>query len=256
MKRVSQRWNLPVSNRRAALLLLVTASLLLTPWAASAQTVQQRLDVVSAHMKQFKALSARLSASDKNKLSSSAQHLLRTAAQWDEMQQILSRSGTTLNTPLNGKPFHPQPGQLSSRQVSDPSTDLSFSRMAGFTQSETSTAWCGHNVVVAYNDSGSFLETFPIPGIGLSFNGYSLSTDGGQTFTDQGYLNPGPSLFNFLVDLPGAHGWRLRLEVDRWRKDVRRSRPGGEQGLFQPLHRQALDGRRSFELKQALRHVH
>jgi hypothetical protein len=114
------------------------------------------------------------------------------------MQQILSKNGTTLNNPLNGKPFHPQPGQLSSRQVSDPSTDVMFSRMAGFTQSETSTAWCGHNVVVAYNDSGSFLETFPIPGIGLSFNGFSLSTDGGQTFTDEGFLNPGPNLFNFL----------------------------------------------------------
>src|SRR6266849_3602265 len=163
MERVSKRWTLPRSNRRAALLLLVTAGLLLTPWAASAQTVQQRLDAVSAHMKHFQDLSARLSASEKNKLSSSAQHLLRTAAQWDELQQVLSRNGTTLNAPLNGQRFHPQPGPLSSRQVSDPSTDLSFSRMAGFTQSETSTAWCGNNVVVAYNDSGSFLETFPIP---------------------------------------------------------------------------------------------
>jgi hypothetical protein len=204
MERVCQRWNLPVSSPRAALLLLVTVSLLLTPWAASAQTVQQRLDAVSAHMKQFQDLSARLPDSAKAKLSSSAQHLLRAAARWDELQQVLSRSGTTLNTSLNGQPFHPQPGPLTSRQVSDPSTDLIFSRMAGFTQSETSTAWCGRNVVVAYNDSGSFLETFPIPGIGLSFNGYSLSTDGGRTFTDQGFLNPGPNLSNFLEGDPVA----------------------------------------------------
>jgi len=53
-------------------------------------------------------------------------------------------------------------------------------------------------VVVAYNDSGSLLETFPQPGIGLSFNGYSRSTDGGRTFIDQGYLNPGPNISNFL----------------------------------------------------------
>jgi hypothetical protein len=204
MKRVFQRWNLPVCNRRAALLLLVTVSLLLTPWAASAQTLQQRLDVVSAHMKHFQDLSARLSASDKNKLSSSAQHLLYTAAHWDEMQQMLSRNPAALNTPVNGQPFHPQPGPLSSRQVSDPSTDVSFSRMAGFTQSETSTAWCGHNVVVAYNDSGSFFESLPIPTIGLSFNGYSLSTDGGQTFTDEGFLNPGSNLVNFLEGDPVA----------------------------------------------------
>lgn len=44
--------------------------------------------------------------------------------------------------------------------VSDPSTDVALSRLAGFVQSETSTAWCGGTVVVAYNDSGSFLETF------------------------------------------------------------------------------------------------
>jgi len=52
--------------------------------------------------------------------------------------------------------------------------------------------------VVAYNDSGSFLETFSQPAIGLSFNGYSRSTDAGRTFIDQGYLNPGPNIFNFL----------------------------------------------------------
>jgi hypothetical protein len=203
MKRVSQRWKLPGSNRRAALLLLVTASLLLTPWAASAQTVQQRLDAVSGHMKRLQDFSARLPTSAKEKLSSSAQHLLRAAARWDEMQQLLSRNGTILNTPLNGQPFHPQPGPMSSRQVSDPSTDL-FSRMAGCTQSETSTAWCGHNVVVAYNDSGSLLESFPVPGIGLSFNGYSQSSNGGRSFTDQGYLNPGPNLANFLGGDPVA----------------------------------------------------
>jgi hypothetical protein len=74
--------------------------------------------------------------------------------------------------------------------------------MAGFVQSETSTAWCGRSVVVAYNDSGSFLETSSQPRIGMSFNGYSRSTDGGRTFIDQGYLNPGPNVFNLLVGDP------------------------------------------------------
>lgn len=204
MRSVFLRWSLRSSACRAALLLLVTASLLLTPGVVSAQTLQQRVDAISAHMKQLQDFSAKLPVDARAKLSAGAQHLLRTAAHFDELQQTLSRSGATLNTPLNGQPFHPQPGTLSSRQVSDPGTDLSFSRMAGFTQSETSTAWCGDNVVVAYNDSGSFLETFPIPGIGLSFNGYSLSTDGGRSFTDQGFLNPGPSLFNFLGGDPVA----------------------------------------------------
>jgi hypothetical protein len=198
MKRISSSWRRAAALRRGALLPVFIASLLLGAGAASAQTLQQRLDATSAHMKRFQELSARLSASQKGKLSSSAQHLLRAAAQWDEMQQTITRSAASLNAPLKGKPFNPKSGPLQNGAVSDPSTDLLISRMAGFTQSETSTAWCGRNVVVAYNDSGSFLETFPIPLIGLSFNGYSRSTDGGHSFTDLGFLNPGPSLFNFL----------------------------------------------------------
>jgi hypothetical protein len=190
--------------RSAAHLFALIASLLMVAGAVLAETVQQRLDAVSARMKQFQNVSAHLPAAEQSKLSSGAQHLLRTAARWDELQPLLTRSGATLGASLNGRPFVPQPGTLTSRQVSDPSTDVSLSRMAGFTQSETSTAWCGHNVLVAYNDSGSFLETLPIPGIGVSFNGYSVSSDGGRTFTDQGYLNPGANVFNFLGGDPVA----------------------------------------------------
>jgi hypothetical protein len=74
--------------------------------------------------------------------------------------------------------------------------------MAGFVQSETSTAWCGRNVVVAYNDSGSLIESFFTPAIGLSFSGYSLSTDAGRSFTDLGFLNPGRNRSNFLAGAP------------------------------------------------------
>jgi hypothetical protein len=192
MRRVFLRWP------------LIAASLLLIPWAASAQTVQQRLDAVSSHMKQLQDFAARLPADARAKLSAGAQHQLRMAADWDRIAPPLTRPSNILNSPLNGQPFHPHSGSLPSGAVSDPGTDLLFSRMAGFTQSETSTAWCGENVVVAYNDSGSFLETFPIPGIGLSFNGYSRSTDSGRSFTDQGFLPPGPDLSNFLGGDPVA----------------------------------------------------
>ena len=80
------------------------------------------------------------------------------------------------------------------RGVSDPSTDFDSSRLGEFTQNETSTAWCGDVVVVGFNDSGSFGETLPMPGIGLSFNGRARSTNRGRTFTDLGFLNPGPSV--------------------------------------------------------------
>ena len=176
------------------------ASLLVVPWSAVAQSVQQRLDATSAHLKQFHDWSAKLPASAQGKLSSSAQHLLRLAQQWDQIEPQLARSAATLSSPLNGKPFAPG-GLLPPGAVSDPSTDLAFSRLAGFVQSETSTAWCGNTVLVGYNDSGSYFETFFLPR-GLSFNGYSRSTDGGATFTDLGYLNPGPNFTGFLEGDP------------------------------------------------------
>jgi hypothetical protein len=173
------------------------AIVLLIAGAASAQTtMRERLDATSAHMKRLQSISARLPADAQDKLSAGAQHLLHMAQQWDQIEQAVSRAGVTAQ--LTATPFRSQSGGLDSSQVSDPSTDLKFSRMGGFTQSETSTAWCGRNVVVAFNDSGSFMETFPIPHIGLSFSGYSLSTDGGRSFTDRGYLNPGPSIDNFI----------------------------------------------------------
>jgi hypothetical protein len=147
-------------------------------------------------LKQLQKLAAKLPSGKRAAFSSSAQHLLRVAGEWDTIQPQLARSAAA----LKGKPFSPA-GVLSPGAVSDPSVDVSFSRLAGFVQSETSTAWCGRNVVVAYNDSGSFFETFPLP-IGLSFNGYSRSTDGGHTFVDQGFLNAGANITNFLEGDP------------------------------------------------------
>jgi hypothetical protein len=202
MKRISSQSE-HRATVRGALLAVSVAGLLLGTASARAQTVQQRLDATSANMKRLQNLVAKLPATQKNKLSSGAQHMLYVAEHWDETTTVLAPRGAVLSAPLIGQPFNPS-GPLPHGAVSDPGTDLIFSRMAGFTQSETSTAWCGRNIVVAYNDSGSFLETFPIPAIGLSFNGYSLSTDGGRSFTDQGFLNPGPSILNFLGGDPVA----------------------------------------------------
>jgi hypothetical protein len=90
--------------------------------------------------------------------------------------------------------------------VSDPSSDLDYSSFGGFTQSETSVARCGNNVVVGFNDSGSVFETpyfFSGTG-GQSFGGYSYSSDGGTTFTDGGPTNPGLTNGNFLGGDPGV----------------------------------------------------
>src|SRR5262249_282127 len=77
-----------------------------------------------------------------------------------------------------------------------------FSLMAGFTQSETSTAWCGNHVVVGFNDSGSFFESLLFGPGGASFSGASISTNKGASFHDIGYINPGTDFTNLLAGDP------------------------------------------------------
>ncbi len=86
--------------------------------------------------------------------------------------------------------------------VSDSSTDLDLSGLAGFTQSETSTAWCGDSVVVGFNDSGSFLQTLVYGTGGVSFSGVAVSTNRGATFKDLGAVPPGPNVDSFLEGDP------------------------------------------------------
>ena len=84
--------------------------------------------------------------------------------------------------------------------VNDRSTDLDASAYAFFTQSETSTARCGNQVVVGFNDSGSLLETAFFNG-GSSFSGAAVSSDG-RTFRDIGFTNPGPNFTDLVVGDP------------------------------------------------------
>src|SRR6266404_1600791 len=77
-------------------------------------------------------------------------------------------------------PTDPPPANV---LVNDPALDLT----ARDTQSETSLVLgSGPNIVVGYNDSGSF-------GAANHFTGYSLSTDAGATFIDKGTLPVSPN---------------------------------------------------------------
>jgi hypothetical protein len=79
-------------------------------------------------------------------------------------------------------------------RVSNPALDFVNSVTTGFTQSETSSAWCGNTIVAGYNDSGAYLRTAGANFLGAwSFSSASYSNDGGRTFVDIGFLNPGPT---------------------------------------------------------------
>jgi hypothetical protein len=79
--------------------------------------------------------------------------------------------------------------------VNDPSFDYDSTRLTGFTQSETSSAWCGNNIVVGFNDSAAFTHT-AIDGQAeaISLSGVAVSHDRGSTFVGLPFLNPGPAV--------------------------------------------------------------
>jgi hypothetical protein len=88
-------------------------------------------------------------------------------------------------------------------RVSDPRLDFGNSVMSSFTQSETASAWCGNTVVVGYNDSGAFARTAGVNFLNAwSFSSVSYSRDGGASFTEAGYINPGSNPVNFLAGDP------------------------------------------------------
>lgn len=91
-------------------------------------------------------------------------------------------------------------GQRSTRStfpvmVNNPNFDYDSTRFTGFTQSETSSAWCGNSVVVGFNDSAAFTHT-AVDGqaAAISLSGAAVSHDGGNTFAGLPFLNPGPAL--------------------------------------------------------------
>ncbi len=176
---------------------------------AAAQLTVEKITATNKVLQQVKAAI--------NKLPPSHRMMLDGYANIGHLADVWQTFGMRLADPsfiARGKMTHgvsrtasmavPQAGIVA---ASDPSVDIAYSSFAGFTQSETSTARCGHTVVVGYNDSGSIFETpFFFSGTGgQSLAGASYSTDGGATFTDIGPVNPGPEIYNLVVGDPGVN---------------------------------------------------
>ena len=77
--------------------------------------------------------------------------------------------------------------------------DLSLSRFTGFTQSETSAAWCGSGLVIAFNDTGAEISTVAA-GSGVSSIGFAASSNTGSSFK---YLGAPATAANFSQILVG-----------------------------------------------------
>jgi hypothetical protein len=191
----------PMSPRKTVGLCLL-AAIAMAPGIGSGAD-EERVKALRSRLRGIEELEKRLGPEKVRLLSSGAQNLLQIAHRLerfypgDSLSALRGAGGrpeteTPAEQGLPGVEIHP---------VSNRAADFVLSQQSGFTQSETTTAWCGDNAVVGFNDSGSLWETL-IGTRGLSFNGVARSTNGGNSFVDLGFLNPGPDLSNQLSGDP------------------------------------------------------
>ena len=228
---------------RTLLFIMTLAALSVSGGAAAwAQVATEQLSALTAIMEQVQAFSHRVPEQTRPLLSGGALNLLHLAERFDQIAPGLHQAPAERGRlPGGSPPRNVEEGalgllSLEPKQVSDPSTDVAFSSFGGFTQNETTTAWCGDKVVVGFNDSGSLLETSSDPRapIGMSFVGFARSTDQGDSFTDMGFLHPGP-MDNFLggdpvfkcTDPSTFYGASLLLRLGTSAISVSKSTDGG-----------------------------
>lgn len=167
----------------------------LTSLAGSAQVQDPRLMSLKAAADRVNSVYTKAPPHIKQGFSNNALNLVNLSRRWNQIEPLLRKAASQ---PRQAAPLAIAPSSLT-KQVSNPAYDYTLSQTVGFTQSETSTAQCGSQVLSAYNDSGSYVETLAVlPRTGLSFIGYAQSYDGGKTFIDKTFLTPGTSTSNFL----------------------------------------------------------
>jgi hypothetical protein len=174
---------------------------------AQAQVSRDRLEGLRMRLQDLNQFFEGLTAEERRALSGSAQNLMHLARPGNALEEELASALPQLQAQARH-----QQGRLARAgstallsgvaAVSNPGTDFLTSVVSGFTQSETSTAWCGDTVVVGFNDSGSIAESILLGPGGVSFNGVARSADQGTTFVDLGFLNPGRSSFDMLAGDP------------------------------------------------------
>jgi hypothetical protein len=182
---------------------------------ASAQTSADRIKTIQTNLNNAKAAFDQLPDQMKQ-ISRSWGRMAHLAGAVNRMASGLAKG------PKSG--WQPSPGwdeggsdENGLIQVNNPARDLRFSPFMGFTQNNAATARCGDNVVVAFNDSGSTLETLLTGqgGVsdtgtvgngtgGISLVGYATSHNGGESFKDRGALNPGPDVDLTLAGKPSV----------------------------------------------------
>src|SRR6202790_3054909 len=180
--------------------------------AAGASAQSGKIDK-KAFLQKYVDAAAKMPPKQKELLSTGYQNFLHVAAAVNttHLKAGVGDDGGLLNSAAAVRP--PQANQLlpagpgGTIRVSNPALDYVNSEMIGFTQRETSSGWCGNSVVAGFNNSGAYLRTASVNfNAAWSFNGVSVSANGGKSFTDLGLLNPGFDPANFLTGDPTGAG--------------------------------------------------
>jgi hypothetical protein len=155
------------------------------PTLVNAQTTASnvaRLDRLTERARSVEAASG----FDRSRLYGVARNLSAFADRWQTLRQRLAAQDARR---LYNDREHPgeassgEAGIAAGKPISTPT--LNLSRFAGFTQSQTSTAWCGSNVITMFNDTGSEARTLAAQG-GITAVGFANSSDSGHAFAYRG----------------------------------------------------------------------
>lgn len=191
-----------MSSPRFPAFAAVVSFAILASSVAAAQLSVEKVAATNKVLQQIKAHIAKLPAAHQKLLDGYA-NLGHLADAWQAYgmrltdPSFLARASAAHSATAAAAPLPTSGGIV---RVSNPATDIAYSSLGGFTQSETSTARCGNSVVIGYNDSGSVFKTpyfFTGTG-GQSYSSSAYSINGGLSFTDAGPMNPGPEIYNLL----------------------------------------------------------
>ncbi len=184
---------------RLVCVLGVVGALLLGGGLVQAESADQRLATLDA-------AAARVAVLEENPnfrraaLFGAARNMVAVADHWASIRPQLEQSlESTVAPPVEAYSGASGDHARGGRPIS--MVTLGASRYSGFTQNETSTAWCGANVVIGLSDTGSEIRTILGSGA-VSALGYSNSTSHGRSFTYVGQPTVAGSFYQATMGDP------------------------------------------------------
>ncbi len=151
--------------------LLAIAILLVSAQASLAQMSAERLAAMDATVAQVKQQAANLGP-HRRFVSAAWRNMFGIAEHWHQMRPLYAGAAAQAELAPAQATLEFLTGVEAQIPVAGFDPGSATSRLGGFTRNETSTAWCGSNAMVGFNDTGVYLASG-----GRSIEGYAVSTN-------------------------------------------------------------------------------